>query len=73
MSLAALAVIRRVHEKRYTDRHTIQDLKDEGEAILVIESALRDWELIKDEPVVVGRLAIIKLAAERRKKQESSP
>lgn len=34
---------------------------------------LADYELIRDEDYVQGRLAIIKLAASRRKKQESSP
>lgn len=38
-----------------------------------LEEDLADYNLIKNEPVVIGRIAVIKLAAERRKNQEPKP
>lgn len=34
----------------------------DGSELSRLERALADWELVKDEPVVVGRLAVIKAA-----------
>ena len=40
-------------------------------AMARIRAALADWELIKDEPVVIGRLAVIKLVADRRARSKN--
>lgn len=35
-------------------------------AVARLHSELADWELVKGDPVVQGRLAVIKLAAQRK-------
>lgn len=45
--------------------YTLREILSE---LTMCQDSLENWCLIKDEPVVIGRLAVIKLAAARRAK-----